>query len=89
MPNSEITVTMPSIQPLGCRAASRPSGMPRPTAKIRAPIVSSIVAGKRIRNVAATSSAVDEARAEVAVEQPADVADVLHVERLVEALGGA
>ncbi len=55
MPKSEITVTTPSIQLSGCRAASRPNGMPRPTAKIIAPIVSSTVAGKRTRNVAATS----------------------------------
>ena len=54
MPNREITVTMPSIQPLGWRAASLPRGMPRPTAKIIAPIVSSTVPGKRTRNVVAT-----------------------------------
>ena len=54
MPKSEITVTMPSIQLFGCLAASRPSGMPSPTAKIKAPIVSSIVPGKRTRKVSAT-----------------------------------
>ena len=50
IPSSEITVTPPSIQVWALRAASRPRGMPTPTAKIIAATVSSIVAGNRIAN---------------------------------------
>jgi len=83
MPKSETTVTMPSIQLLGCRAASRPRGMPRPTAKIRAPIVSRPWP-EVDQEGGGDLAAVDEAGAEVAMEQPAHVFEVLDVQGLVE-----
>jgi len=36
IPRSERTVTVPSVAPWTCRPASRPSGIPNPTARRRA-----------------------------------------------------
>ena len=81
----EMTVTAPSPRPWTCRAAKRPSGIPRPTAKISAATVSSTVPGKRRKNSSTIGPVVDDALAEVALEQSAHVVEVLLPQRLVEA----
>ena len=66
------------------RGPAARAGCPRPTAKISAPTVSSIVAGKRERELLGDRPVVDDALAEVALDELAEVEQVLLVERPVE-----
>ena len=59
--------------------------MPSTTAKMMAQSDSSSVAGKSVRNSCSTGRLVDDRGAEIAVQDAAEIVEILHDERPVEA----